>query len=79
MPDSRKTEARKPAGKNRAGAAVRALRERIRELERERDTYRKALYKLLPKERMRLTKKDIREMDHSGLTLDQVIKQLKSL
>jgi hypothetical protein len=79
MPRQKKSHTPKRLADNKNGRAVQALRQHVRKLERERDTYRKALLRLLPKERIRLTKQDIREMDASGLTLDNVLEQLKRI
>ncbi len=78
MPQPRRARASARVA-NKNGRTVQALRQRIRTLEQERDTYRKALFRLLPKERIRLTHGDIREMDESGLTLDQVLEELRKL
>lgn len=69
---------RRAAGRSN-GKTLDELQQRIRDLEHERDTYRRALYKLLPKERIQLTKKELREMDRSNLTLARVIEELRKL
>ncbi len=65
---------KKPSKAN--GTRVRELEERIQELERERDHYLKALYLFIEKH-FYLDRKDIREMQLSGITLQSIIEEFE--
>ncbi len=77
MERHKKTVTKKVSNRRANGASVRALQAKIKELETERDYYLKALYTLLPKPKFRLTRKEMQEMERSGLTLGKVIEELE--